>query len=92
MILLTRRDQLADRATPRQFLHYFTGDWTDSDKHFGTGWENGEFRSYQFVDGGNDDDDPASLVETNESRQRRVGTEIPLTETELMELRETAQP
>ncbi|KAL8688872.1 MAG: hypothetical protein Q9218_005326 [Villophora microphyllina] len=53
----------------------------------GTGWENTEFRSYQFVDG---DDNNASMEETSESRQRRKNTEKPLTKEEKTQLRETA--
>ncbi|KAI9887703.1 MAG: hypothetical protein M1823_000452 [Watsoniomyces obsoletus] len=73
------------------FLHYFTEDWADSNKFPGTGWANTEFRSYRFEDAapGQQQDDNASLVETEESRQRRRGTEKPLTNTEKMELRET---
>ena len=54
----------------------------------GTGWNNVEYRSYQFTD---DDGDDASMVETSHSRRARQGTEKPLTQTERMELRETAK-
>ncbi|KAI9787844.1 MAG: hypothetical protein M1816_007411 [Peltula sp. TS41687] len=66
------------------FLHYFTEDWTDSNRLPGTGWENTEFRSYQFMDEGGDN---ASLAETQESSQRRRGTEKPLTNDEQLQLR-----
>ncbi|KAL9116489.1 MAG: hypothetical protein Q9187_006985 [Circinaria calcarea] len=68
------------------FLHYFTGDWSDSARFEGTGWSNTEFRSYQFSDETGDD---TSLVETKASRDGRRGTEKPLSKTEQMELRET---
>ena len=58
------------------YLHYFTEDWSDSDRFNGTGWANTEVRSYTF------DTNPertanASLVETEASRQRRAGTVKP---------------
>lgn len=70
------------------FLHYFTEDWEGNEKFTGTGWSNTEYRSYEF--------DPeltegASLVETKESRQRRKGTEHPLSKTEQRQLRMTAE-
>ncbi|MDI1489752.1 MAG: hypothetical protein OHK93_000950 [Ramalina farinacea] len=72
------------------FVHYFTEDWTgykESMGHFTrTGWANVEHRSYTFTD---DDDDEAHVHETSSSRERRKGTEKPLTSTERMELRET---
>lgn len=52
----------------------------------GTGWANTEYRSYTFKD---EKDDNASLVETTESRERRKGTEKPLSQTEQMELEAT---
>ena len=52
----------------------------------GTGWENTEYRSYKFKD---EQDDDASLVETTASRERRRGTEKPLSQTEQMELEAT---
>ena len=56
----------------------------------GTGWENTEFRTYEFVDpSGNDKN--ASLRETRPSWRRRRGSEIPLTETEQRELRAVEQ-
>ncbi|KAI9784736.1 MAG: hypothetical protein M1816_000739 [Peltula sp. TS41687] len=61
-----------------------TEDWTDSNSLPGTGWENTECRSYQFMDEGGDN---ASLAETQESRQRRRGTEKPLTNDEQLQLR-----
>ncbi|KAJ9653450.1 hypothetical protein H2198_007346 [Neophaeococcomyces mojaviensis] len=53
------------------YLHYFTDDWEDSNKYFGTGWLNTEARSYTYKDGVESDSDDASLVETAECRIRR---------------------
>lgn len=47
-----------------------------------------EFRSYHFAD---EKGDNASIFETKQSRESRKGTEIPLTKTERIELRETAK-
>ena len=55
-----------------QFLHYLTEDWVDYGNVPGTSWRNTEFRSYTFVDG---DEDNASIIETNESKERRKGCE-----------------
>jgi broad specificity phosphatase PhoE len=65
------------------FLHYLTEDWEGAERGTGSGWENTEFRSYEFVEGG----EKASLRETRESRERRRGTERGLTEDEQRELR-----
>jgi broad specificity phosphatase PhoE len=72
------------------YLHYFTEDWDGYGKFTGTGWANTEFRSYEFVDktGG---DQNASLIETKESRARRVGSTKPLTADEQRELRASAE-
>lgn len=59
------------------YLHYFTGDWEDSNKYLGTGWLNTEVRSYTFVDGVDSDDADAALVETLDSRIRR-GKQTPM--------------
>ncbi|KAH8816068.1 phosphoglycerate mutase family protein-like protein [Xylogone sp. PMI_703] len=75
------------------FLHYFTEDWEGHDGFLGTGWQNTEFRSYNFVvqDGDGEEDKGASLVETAESRKRRNGKEIPLTREEQINLRRVAE-
>jgi len=70
------------------FLHYFTEDWVGSEKSVGTGWENTEFRSYEFKSA---DDENASLEETNESRARRGGSEISMTPDEMRELKAVVQ-
>jgi broad specificity phosphatase PhoE len=72
------------------YLHYFTEDWHGHGKFTGTGWANTEFRSYEFVDESGRDPN-ASLVETKESRVRRRGDEMPLTEAEQRNLRESAE-
>ena len=53
------------------YLHYFTEDWEDCDKYFGTGWLNTEARSYTYITGVDSNDDDASITETYESRARR---------------------
>jgi broad specificity phosphatase PhoE len=54
------------------YLHYLTDDWEDSDKLAGTGWENCEFRTYNFEhDFLSDSDEEAYFSETMESRKRR---------------------
>jgi broad specificity phosphatase PhoE len=68
------------------YIHFFTNDWDGMDPSKGTGWENTEYRTYEFVDpSGNDPN--ATLRETNPSWRRRRGSSIPLTEQEQMELR-----
>ncbi|TGO62405.1 hypothetical protein BOTNAR_0114g00030 [Botryotinia narcissicola] len=72
------------------FLHYFTDDWEDSSLFVGTGWTNTEFRSYHFRAA--DSSDPnAAVQETKESRERRKGTERPLTDDEQRNLRAAAE-
>ncbi|KAF2092343.1 phosphoglycerate mutase-like protein [Saccharata proteae CBS 121410] len=90
------REQKADEivvVTHGGFLHYFTEDWTGFDptlanEALGTGWANTEYRSYTFKP---DTGDQASVVETEESRERRRGTEKPLTADEQRNLERTAQ-
>ncbi len=54
------------------YLHYLTGDWEDAAKFSGTGWENTEYRTYEFETSFlSDSDDTASLSETMPSRRRR---------------------
>ncbi|KAK4984350.1 hypothetical protein LTR50_006646 [Elasticomyces elasticus] len=66
--LMQRPEKEIVVVTHGGFLHYFTEDWTGSQRYTGTGWANTEYRSYTF--------DPsnaanASMVETEESRRRR---------------------
>lgn len=56
----------------------------------GTGWANTEFRSYEFIDATGEDGN-ASVQETRESRERRRGTEKPLSADEQRELRASAE-
>lgn len=50
----------------------------------GTGWANAEFRSYRFVDEAGENE---AMKETDESRERRRGTEKPFTEAEQRQLK-----
>lgn len=52
----------------------------------GTGWENTEWRSYEFVNPYGDDAE-ASIRETGASWRRRRGSAKPLTETEQQQAR-----
>jgi broad specificity phosphatase PhoE len=72
------------------YLHYFTEDWDGHANFTGTGWANTEFRSYEFVDLEGENGD-ASLQETAASRERRKGSEKPLTADEQRELRASAE-
>lgn len=75
------------------FLHFLTQDWDGMRPDTGTGWQNTEWRSYEFVDEGareggeGEEEDEARLRETNVSWRRRRGSAVGLTETEQMELR-----
>ena len=84
----TGEDQHIVVVTHGGYLHYFTEDWDGNEKFTGTGWANTEFRSYEFD---TEAEETASLVETKESRSRRQGTEHPLSKTEQMELKHTAE-
>lgn len=69
-----------------EFLHFLTEDWAGDGSPAGTGWANTEFRSYVFLEeeeGGN-----ATIVETEESKARRVAH--PLGQTELAEFGQIA--
>lgn len=68
------------------FLHFLTDDFDGLNPEMGTGWENTECRSYEFVAPDGEDAD-AKLKETNSSWRRRRGSAIGLTETEQMEIR-----
>lgn len=71
------------------YLHYFTEDWDGAAKFTGTGWENTEYRSYEFV--GESQWEKASLREIGESRERRRGSETGLTVDEQRELRASSE-
>jgi hypothetical protein len=70
-------------VTDGGYLHYFTEDWEGAERGTGTGWENTEWRSYEFVEGSGE----ASFRETRQSRERRRGTEGGLTADEQRELK-----
>lgn len=57
-----------------------------NDFTIGTGWHNTEYRSYEFINPGADDQQ-ASLRETHSSWRRRRGSAIQLTETEQQQAR-----
>ncbi|QIX02300.1 hypothetical protein AMS68_007817 [Peltaster fructicola] len=84
--LMARPEKDIVVVTHGGFLHYFTEDWTGSDKFAGTGWANTEFRSYTF-----DMSKPeeAHLIETPESRKRRAGDHKPLDQSEKSNLSRT---
>ncbi|CAK7240199.1 MAG: hypothetical protein STHCBS139747_001637 [Sporothrix thermara] len=65
------------------FLHFLTEDYEGVDPVRGTGWKNTECRSFRFVSA---DDENASLQETAESKERRQGSAIGLTQQEQIEL------
>ncbi|KAF2227415.1 histidine phosphatase superfamily [Elsinoe ampelina] len=66
------------------FLHYFTEDWTGTDRFAGTGWANTEWRTYTFRSA-----TEATFVETPDSLSRRAGTEKPLGKEEQKNLQRT---
>ncbi|KAK3698974.1 hypothetical protein LTR37_016665 [Vermiconidia calcicola] len=69
------------------FLHYFTEDWSGSERFSGTGWANTEFRDYNFSTW---QPDEAHLTETGESKRRRLGKEKPLDHNEATQLQRTS--
>lgn len=69
------------------FLHFLTQDWDGMKANVGTGWQNTEWRSYEFVDPTGETDEDARLRETKVSWRRRRGSATGMTETEQMELR-----
>jgi len=64
------------------FLHYIIEDWAGRSNLLGNCWRNTEFRSYVFAD---EDEDNASVVETDESKERRKGSKKPSGEGEAVE-------
>ncbi|OJJ35037.1 hypothetical protein ASPWEDRAFT_40169 [Aspergillus wentii DTO 134E9] len=74
-------------VTHGAMLHFLTEDWEDSCAHEATGWENTEYRSYDFQATGD-----AILFETPESRLRRGKTGLIPTPEEQLKLREVSIP
>ncbi|KAG9250437.1 histidine phosphatase superfamily [Emericellopsis atlantica] len=72
------------------FLHFLTDDWFGIPSGHATGWNNCEYRSYQFVDPTGKDED-AALQETPESWRRRQGLRVAPTRTEQKEMRAAVQ-
>ena len=66
------------------FLHYFTEDWAGSDRFQGTGWANTECRSYNFS---GYKPEEGHLIETSESRRRRLGDDKPFDHNETTQLK-----
>ena len=73
------------------FLHFLTQDWDGMDPGRGTGWENAEYRTYQFADPSGQDPE-ASLRETKASWRQRRGSAKGLTATEQRELKVALRP
>ncbi|KAI5807353.1 histidine phosphatase superfamily [Peziza echinospora] len=72
------------------FLHYMTEDWTDLNPTRGTGWFNAEYRTFEFLsEDENGGPSRYPMREIEWSRNRRLGKEKPLTDTEEMEYEET---
>ena len=68
------KDAVIVLVTHGGYLHYFTDDWEDSNKYYGTGWLNTEAREYTYRAGVDSNDEDAGLVETLGSRTRRGKT------------------
>ncbi|KAK5679957.1 hypothetical protein LTS10_007905 [Elasticomyces elasticus] len=87
--LMARPEKEIVLVTHGGFLHFFTGDWSDSGRYHGTGWANTEFRSYTFAD---TDPSNAPLIETAASKQlRKVANSKPLDREEQTQLKMTAE-
>lgn len=83
--LLARPEKEIVVVTHGGFLHYFTEDWTGMDRFAGTGWSNTEYRSYTFKSA-----TEPTLIETPESRERRIGKEKPLSKEEQKNLQRSS--
>ncbi|EAA28395.3 hypothetical protein GE21DRAFT_9230 [Neurospora crassa] len=68
------------------FLHFLTQDFDGMDLNRGTGWDNTEWRTYEFVTDAQGKDGDVGLKETEESWRKRKGSAKPLTETEQEEI------
>ncbi|OHE91683.1 phosphoglycerate mutase [Colletotrichum orchidophilum] len=69
-------------------LHFLTDDWSGIGPRKATGWENTEYRSYEFADS-TGQDPKALLEETQESWERRKGGNTRPTPEQQAELRQT---
>ena len=69
----TQQDIQIVLVTHGGLLHYLTEDWEDANRGMGTGWQNTELRSYNFVD--EEDTTNVHLVETTKSRAVRGKSE-----------------
>ncbi|RMY12133.1 hypothetical protein D0867_07864 [Hortaea werneckii] len=85
--LMNRPEKDIVVVTHGGFLHYFTEDWSGSDRFAGTGWANTEFRTYTFS---SSEPEQAHLIETPESRQRRCGDDKSLDREEQAQLKRTS--
>ena len=82
------RDVHIAAVTHGGFLHFLTQDYAGMSLEKGTGWDNTEYRTYEFVHPEKDEDEEARLREVKASwRRRRDSHEKGLTETEQRELR-----
>ncbi|KAL0469868.1 histidine phosphatase superfamily [Neurospora intermedia] len=68
------------------FLHFLTQDFDGMDLNRGTGWDNTEWRTYEFVTDAQGKDEDVGLKETEESWRKRKGSAKPLTQTEQEEI------
>ncbi|CAG8936671.1 unnamed protein product [Penicillium salamii] len=68
-------------------MHFLTGEWEDCSKNEATGWDNAEYRTYEFDTARIDEDLP--LLETPESRLRRGKTGPQPSHSDQSSLRET---
>ncbi|KAF9890750.1 hypothetical protein FE257_005619 [Aspergillus nanangensis] len=82
--LNTREEKEIVVVSHGAFLHFLTEDWEDSYIEEATGWKNAEYRTYNLQPKSCADD--ASMIETNESRQRRAKLEPRATSEEQLEL------
>ncbi|KAK3492481.1 histidine phosphatase superfamily [Neurospora hispaniola] len=68
------------------FLHFLTQDFDGMDLNRGTGWDNTEWRTYEFVTDAQGQHGDVGLKETEESWRKRKGSAKPLTQTEQEEI------
>lgn len=73
--LKDRKENVICLVSHGGFLHYLTEDWNGFEEKRGTDWANCEWRTYEFKDTLDSDDDNATLIEVEESRARRLEQE-----------------